>query len=238
MAKIKNKSQLSIIIPTLNESGRLPLLLADINHTYEKHEVIIIDGGSTDQTVLIGKLTGAKVYKSSIPNRGAQLQIGADNSHGNWLLFLHADCRLHNKWNEIIQRIINDPNSTNFGWFFDFKIKSKRPMLYFLEQAVAVRSYFLQRPYGDQGLLISKILYNKIGGYSPMFLMEDLDLVERLSKTTRLKRIGVPILIDAKKWKNSSVINQAFKNACLRQRWRRGESTMLISKDYYRKSND
>ena len=87
-------SKISIIIPTINEANNLPLLLSDLSIIQTQGEIIIVDGGSEDKTIDVANIYGAKVYKSQERNRGLQLDIGAKNAKGDWLIFLHADTRL------------------------------------------------------------------------------------------------------------------------------------------------
>ena len=87
-------SKISIIIPTINEANNLPLLLSDLSIIKNDGEILIIDCGSGDKTIDIANIYGAKVYKSKERNRGLQLDMGAKNSKGEWLIFLHADTRL------------------------------------------------------------------------------------------------------------------------------------------------
>ena len=158
MARLQKFPTLSIIIPTLNEAIHLPLLLADLNAWPHDFELIIVDGGSIDLTISIAKIQGLYVIKSSKKNRGYQLKTGAKNARGDWLLFIHDDSRLNPRWIKSLSKIIPNKKSENFAWYFDFKIKKYNLEFRFLEIAVALRSHFLQRPYGDQGLLIHKDL--------------------------------------------------------------------------------
>ena len=227
------KTKLSIICPTFNEASRLPLLLADINLWPYEIDIQVVDCGSKDKTQIIAKLFGANILETNTPNRGKQLNEGEKNSVGDWLLFLHADSRLTPEWPKVLIELMNINSSCNYAWYFDFKINERRADLRLLEIAVNLRSSFMQRPYGDQGLFISKDLYRKSGGYSDLHIMEDLDLITRLSKNTKLRRIGLPIYTDSKKWKEVNVIKQSIKNANLRSRWIRGESSESLAKEYY-----
>jgi len=233
MARSQKFPTLSIIIPTLNEANHLPLLLADLHSWPYDFDLTIVDGGSIDLTISIAKINGVRIIKSLKKNRGYQLKIGASKATGDWLLFLHADSRLDPKWLKNLLKIIRNKTAENFAWYFDFKIKKFKIEYWFLEIAVALRSYFLQKPYGDQGLLIHKNLYHLSGGFFPFKIMEDLDFVIRITKTNRVKRIGVNIYTDDIKWKNSNIINRAFKNAILRKKWRDGYNIEKLAKEYY-----
>ena len=232
MARSQKVPTLSIVIPTLNEALHLPLLLSDLNVWPNDFELIIVDGGSIDLTISIAQIQGVDVIKSPKKNRGYQLKTGASNARGDWLLFLHADSRLRIGWVRSLSQIIQNKKSKNFAWYFDFKIKKDNLEYRFLEIAVALRSLFLQQPYGDQGLLIHKDLYYKTGGYSSLKIMEDIDLITRITKKTKLKRIRESIYTDDRKWTNSNIIKRAIKNYKLRKKWRQGYDIDNLSKEY------
>ena len=128
---------------------------------------------------------------------------------------------------------MGDKTSKNFAWYFDFKIRKNNLKFRVLEIAVALRSYLLQRPYGDQGLLVHKDLYYSSGGFSSLKIMEDLDLITRINKISRLRRIGGSLYTDDAKWSNSSIFKRAIKNANLRKKWRQGHDIENLAKEYY-----
>ena len=233
MARSQKFPTLSIIIPTLNEASHLPLLFADLNSWPYECELTIVDGGSKDLTISIAQIQGVNIIKSLKQSRGYQLKIGASNATGDWLLFLHADSRLDTKWADSLFKIIKKKTSKDYAWYFDFKIRKYKLEFRILEIAVGLRSYFLQKPYGDQGLLIHKDLYSLSGGFSSMKIMEDLDLITRITKIKKAKRIGENIYTDDKKWAESNIIRRALKNARLRKKWRKGYSIDNLSKEYY-----
>ena len=232
MARLQKFPTLSIIIPTLNEANHLPLLIADLITWPYDFELIIVDGGSTDLTVSIAQIQGVDVIKSPKKNRGYQLKTGASNSRGDWLLFLHADSRLGPRWVKNLYKIIQNKTSEDFAWYFDFKVKKYNTQFRLLELAVALRSLFLQRPYGDQGLLIHKDLYFNSGGFSSLNIMEDLDIITRITKITRVRRIRENIYTDHIKWANSNIIKRALKNAKLRKKWREGYNIDNLLEEY------
>ncbi|MBW3041589.1 TIGR04283 family arsenosugar biosynthesis glycosyltransferase [Prochlorococcus marinus] len=233
MVKSQKFSTISIIIPTLNEASHLPLLFADLNSLRSNSDLIIVDGGSTDLTISIAQIHRVNVIESLEKNRGYQLSLGASKARRDWLLFLHADSRLDPGWEKSVLKIIMNKKSKDFAWYFDFKIKNNNLEFRVLELAVALRSFFLQKPYGDQGLLIHKDLYYHSGGFSCLKIMEDLDLITRVTKTNEVKRIRENLYTDDKKWAKSNIIKRAVKNSKLRKKWRQGYNNDRLSEEYY-----
>jgi hypothetical protein len=134
-----------------------------------------------------------------------------------------------------VEQILKTPQARFSAWSFEFKVNTEaRPMLWLLERMVNLRSRWLQRPYGDQGLLIHRQLYERIGGYRPLALMEDLDLVERLSKIATIRSLNCALLTSAERWKERSVLMQAWRNARLRWLWRQGRSADQLLRMYQR----
>ena len=224
---------LSIIIPTINEAERLPLLLADINSYPHQFELIISDFQSSDLTELIAKIGGAKVIHNETKGRGHQLHKGASKASGEWLLFLHADSRLDDDWDGKVDQIIKEGCNKSHAWFFDFKIDKEGFSWFLLELAVFIRSYIFQRPYGDQGLLISKSLYFQIGGYKKIPIMEDIDISIRLSQKTKMKRIGSNMKTSGRRYSKRNIIKNAIKNSNLITSWKQGESPTALVERYY-----
>ena len=134
--------KISIIIPTINEANNLPLLLSDLSSIQKEGEIIIVDCGSKDKTVDIANIYGAKVYRSEERNRGLQLNIGAKNSKGDWLIFLHADTRLTHDWFKKINSFLN--GDKNYIYYFKFKINHKKLTFRVLEIFVNFRSKYLR----------------------------------------------------------------------------------------------
>ena len=229
---------LSIIIPTINEAERLPLLLADINYYPHQLELIVSDFQSSDLTELIAKIGGAKVIHNQTKGRGQQLHNGANQALGEWLLFLHADSRLDAHWGWKVDQIIKEDCNKSYAWFFDFKIDKEGFSWFLLELAVFIRSYIFQRPYGDQGLLISKSLYFQIGGYKKIPIMEDIDISIRLSHKTKMKRIGSNMQTSGRRYSRSNIIKNAIKNSNLITSWKQGENPTALVERYYSDQED
>ena len=226
-------SKISIIIPTINEANNLPLLLSDLSTIHKDGEIIIVDCGSKDKTIDIANIYGAKVFISKERNRGLQLNIGAMNSKGDWLIFLHADTRLTHDWFEKLNSVLKIKE--NYIYYFKFKINHKKIIYRLLEILVNFRSKYFKKPYGDQGLIIQRTTYLKNNGFRKIPLMEDLDFLRRLNNKKILKQLNLPIFISSRKWERTNIFYQAFKNWNFRRRWLRGESAQSIYSDYYKK---
>lgn len=182
---------ISIVIPTLNaESGLAASLSALVTATVEGlvREVIIVDGGSTDRTLSIADQAGARIVTSE-PGRGRQLRAGAEAARFGWLLFLHADTVLEPGWERevwaLVERVeIGERPETAAAFRFALDDLGFLPRL--VEAGVGLRSSAMRLPYGDQGLLIPRRLYDRLGGFRDLPLMEDVDLVRRLGRSRTL----------------------------------------------------
>ena len=234
---LKPPARLSVLIPAFEEAGRLPLLLADLAAAPRLvQEVVVVDGGSRDGTAELVPLAGARLLHSA-PGRGLQLGRGAERCSGDWLLVLHADGRLLGGWQEAVARAIADPQPQ--AWCFPLRVvadleRQRRPGPVFalLGWLVGWRSRCGQRPYGDQGLLLPMALYRAVGGFRPLPLMEDLDLVERLAVCTRLRMLPGGLVVDGRRWLGLGLLRTAWTNAGLRRAWRRGVPAAVLARFY------
>ena len=205
---------ISVVIPTLNAQASLPdTLSALIPATVEGlvREVVIVDAGSSDKTCEIADAAGAEVVAVS-PNRGGQLMAGAARAKHPWLLFLHADTVLDVGWerevSHFMDRVDNgriEPAAAAFRFALDDEGLAPRC----LEGLVSLRCALLRLPYGDQGLLIPRALYDRVGGYRALPVMEDLDLVRRLS---RVKMLRARAVTSALRYRREGYFRRALKN--------------------------
>ena len=202
-------SKISIIIPTINEANNLPLLLSDLSSIQKESEIIIVDCGSEDKTIDIANIYGAKVFISKERNRGLQLDIGAKNSKGDWLIFLHADTRLTHDWFRKINSVLK--GDRDYIYYFKFKINNKRMIFRLLEFLVNFRSQYFKQPYGDQGLIIHRTTYFKNNGFKKIPLMEDVDFLRRLKNKKDLKQLNFPIFISSRKWERTNIFTCGYK---------------------------
>jgi rSAM/selenodomain-associated transferase 2 len=207
---------ISVVIPTLNAQESLPdTLSALIPATVEGlvREVVIVDAGSSDATREIADGAGAEVLVTS-PSRGVQLAAGAACAKHPWLLFLHADTVLDVGWEREVSHFMErvesgrtKPAAAAFRFALDDEGMAPR----FLEGLVGLRCALLRLPYGDQGLLIRRDLYDKVGGYREIPLMEDLDLIRRLGSPA-VKMLRTRAVTSAQRYRREGYLRRALKN--------------------------
>jgi rSAM/selenodomain-associated transferase 2 len=225
---------ISIVIAARNEAPRLPLLLADLALGLELvSEIVVVDGSSADATTRVAALAGARVLASP-PGRGAQLALGIASSRSSWLLLLHADARLPDRWQQAVAKAIDrSGQKDDAAWYFDLAIAAPNPALRIVEAGVALRSRWRQLPYGDQGLLLPRSLLQRAGGLLPLPLMEDLELVLRLRRHCQLRPLGAQLRVDGRRWQQLGVWQTALSNARLRRDWRLGGNPQELANRYY-----
>ena len=156
------------------------------------------------------RATGAR-FIAAPRGRGVQLAAGAGAAAGDWLLFLHADCRLSSDWGAAVAAFLAAPEATSRAGYFDFALDDAARAARRLERIVAWRCRVMALPYGDQGLLIARSLYRAVGGFAPLPLMEDVDLVRRLGRR-RLARIGAQCISSPRRYRREGYWRRPLRN--------------------------
>jgi rSAM/selenodomain-associated transferase 2 len=226
-----SSSRLSIIIPTLNAQSDLPSCLSALTIGLTEgilKEVVIVDGGSTDHTLALAGSAGCRVITSPVKSRGGQLKLGAQNAKGDWLLFLHADTVLDHDWARAVSSHFDYPHSAAC---FTLQYDSPTPEARWLEKRVRLRNKLFGLPYGDQGLLIHRDLYDEIGGYLDIRLMEDVDIVRKLGKS-RIRMLNSRAVTSADKYERDGWRKRAWRNAFLLARYYFGADPNKIADIY------
>ena len=204
---------LSVVIPTLNAEASLSRTLACLVGPAARglvREVIVADGGSTDMTRGIADATGATVIDAP-RGRGSQLRAGAEAARHDWLLFLHADTALEETWEREVESYVVSPGAHERAAVFAYALDDFTAAARRLETVVRLRNKVLALPYGDQGLLVSRHLYNNVGGFADLALMEDVDMVRRLGRK-RLVNLRSRAVTSAARYREGGYVARPFRN--------------------------
>lgn len=180
-------------------------------------EVIICDGGSSDKTAQIADAAGARFIQGKT-GRGSQMRAGAGAAKGDWLLFLHADTVLEPGWLgevSVFMERVDQGRRPLSAAAFKFALDDLGFMPRYLETMVRARCTLFHMAYGDQGLLIPRRLYDRLGGYQPLPLMEDVDITRRLGRR-RLVMLRTRAVTSAVRYKRDGYALRMGRNlTCL-----------------------
>lgn len=200
---------LSVIIPVINEEKNLIKILANLEKN-PSIEFIFVDGGSQDNTVKLIKQTNFKVILSPILRRSYQMNLGAENAKGKILLFLHGDTLLPKNYDQIINKTINQKDFILGA--FALNIDSKKAIFRLLEIMVNARSNYLSLPYGDQGIFIKKEVFEQLGKYKDIPVMEDFELVKKAQKQGKIYIAKSAVMTSSRRWDKLGIIKTTLIN--------------------------
>ncbi len=211
---------ITVVIPTLNAGASLnPTFAALVPASVEGlvSAVIVVDGGSHDHTRQIADDAGARIIETE-KGRGVQLAAGGREVKSKWMLFLHADTVLTPEWHWEVRGFIaaaNQPGAKKQAAAFRFAIDEPGIGPRIMEKIVALRCAVFALPYGDQGLLISRDFYSQIGGFNPLPLMEDVDIIRRIGRK-HLALLRTPVLTSFARYRKDGFFRRIYRNlSCL-----------------------
>ncbi len=230
MAAAASTGKLSIIIPALNEAGCIQALCTTLQPLRRLgHEVILVDGGSVDDTV---KLASPLVDKTILSGKGraVQMQTGANAAKGAIFWFLHADSGVPENADLLIREAL-ERKQTDWGRF-NISLQDKHPALRCVELAMNLRSSLTGIATGDQGIFVRRSLYEQVGGIPSLPLMEDIAFSRALKKHCRPACIRQPLLTSARRWRQHGIFRTILTMWSLRLAYFIGISPDQLVKHY------
>lgn len=208
--------KISIIIPVLNEAGTIQEILTRLQEAKDV-EVIVVDGGSRDETLMIA-LSIRKTLALSLPikvistaaGRANQMNAGAAVASGDILLFLHADTRLPARFDTLLLRALQDVGT--MAGAFELRIDAQLRGLRLIEKMVKLRSRFLAMPYGDQAIFLKASTFDEMGGFPDLPIMEDFELMLRLRRHGKIALVPAPVVTSGRRWQKLGVVKTTLIN--------------------------
>ena len=225
--------KISIIIPVLNEESalraHLPLLQ---QYRHAGHELIVIDGGSSDASVSVASGLADKVLESS-PGRGVQMNAGAVQATGTILLFLHVDTLLP----EHAERVVKESlaNSNRVWGRFDLKLSGGSSVFRLIEKMINLRSRCTGMATGDQSIFVLRSTFEQAGAYPEIPLMEDLALSSKLKKFSRPVCLRQRVISSSRRWEQHGIVRTILLMWILRLQFFLGASPHVLYRKYYKK---
>jgi rSAM/selenodomain-associated transferase 2 len=220
--------KLSVVIPTWNEGENLSATLASLP---KGAEVIVADGGSRDSTLEIARRAQARVL-SCEPGRARQMNLGARESNGDVLLFLHADAVLDPGAGAAIERALSGPGVV--GGFFRLRIASPRLTLRLAALGSNLRARLFRMPYGDQGLALPRHTYEEVGGFPEVPFLEDVSLIRMLRRKGRIVALDATLSTGDRHWRDLGLLRTTLLDWAMVSLYFLGVSPATLASPYFR----
>ena len=223
-------AKISVIIPTLNEAGSIEQSISSIS-TSQDIEIIIVDGGSLDNTVEIAQSLNLKVLTAT-GGRAIQMNIGAELATGEILLFLHADTILPPNFATMVRLVLASREPAPIAGAFKLRIDAPQWRLRLVEWGVNCRSTLAQMPYGDQAIFLTAKTFQQLGGFLELPIMEDFELIRQLKRLGRIELISTPVITSPRRWLNKGILQTTIINQIMVIAYLLGVSPIQLSHWY------
>jgi rSAM/selenodomain-associated transferase 2 len=195
---------ISVIIPTLNEAELLPITLERVQANKAKHEVLVVDGGSSDETVWLATKSGARMIRSDRSQRAAQMNLGARQAEGDAYFFLHADTWIGSDTLDRIGQALGQPLVV--GGAFARRFQSRSPLLRLTCIVSEWRSRLFGWYFGDQGIFVRRRTFERLGGFADLPLFEDVDFSRRMARVGRVVTVRGNVVSSARRFASRGIL--------------------------------
>ena len=188
------------MIPVVEEEARIGTLLADLLGQHQFHEIVVVDGGSQDQTLETARSVAGVVTVTSDRGRAAQMNAGASRATGDILLFLHADAMLPADAEERIRTALDDGDAVAGAFCIRTVADGRSEWLAPFLRLADLRSRYSTLPYGDQALFVRAEVFDEAGGFPSLPILEDLEMSRRLRKLGKIVRVRDEVVVSGRRF--------------------------------------
>jgi rSAM/selenodomain-associated transferase 2 len=219
--------RITVVVPALNEAAGIAAMVNSARQRLPGARVIVVDGGSADDTPARAQACGAEVLHAP-RGRGRQCRVGADAATTPWLLFLHADTHLPESVAPVLQRFLDSgtPRIATFRLRFD------RAGRFLRLCAWCTRFDSVFTRFGDQGILVHRDLYAELGGFPPWPLFEDVEFLRRARRAGRIPSLPAAVTTSARRFDAEGAVRRQWRNGRLLARFLLGESPEALAAEY------
>jgi rSAM/selenodomain-associated transferase 2 len=203
---------LGIVIPTLNEEEHLAGILEDLARLEVGRDIVVVDGGSEDATAAVAARAGVRVLRAP-RGRALQMNAGAAVVTGEWLCFLHADVRMPADARAALRETVARPPADAAVW--KLAVEGAGVWMRVVEAGALLRDRLGGLPYGDQGFLVRRTVFEAVGGFPSLPIMEDVALARAVRRRTRLARLPAALVASGRRWRREGAYRTWIRNAVL-----------------------
>ncbi len=230
---MERPAPVSVIVPTLNEEGRIGRCLESLRRFSPPWEILVVDGSSEDRTIPIARSFEPESVRvvSASRGRGSQMNSGASLASGDVLLFLHADVALPDDAPRWIESALSDRRVVAGAFRTRTVPGSRRSLVHPLLRLADLRSRYSRLPYGDQALFVRSEIFRRVGGFREIPLMEDLDFVRRLRREGKIRTVAGSVTVSGRRF-GARPVHSALSMNLIPLLFRLGISPWLLARLY------
>lgn len=219
----------TIVVPVLADAEVAGQLLAQLPPDPDV-EVVVVDGGHDERLARVALEHPHVRLLHATPGRAHQMNVGAKDAAGEWLLFLHADSELPSGWQQALAGI----HQAVIGGWFRFALDDTAWQARVIERLVRWRVRRLRLPYGDQGLFVRREMFRMLGGFRELPLLEDVEFVRRLVRSGPVRELALPLRTSARRWRRDGWFRRSSMNLTIVALYFAGVSPARLARWYHR----